>query len=318
MLERCVIVEVRDLKMNEQNSKKVENPSTETHGPDSGESPQQIVMVNIREINVPKERVTSVWEPEIESEFEESVKAKGILEPLQLLEIDRELWLTDGLHRLLRAEKLGIQKVPAIIKKGALEDLLIENLIRNRQRGKSNPAQEADVLAYLVRVRGFPLENASKQMGLSLDWAKKLLKIATLPDEIKDYLKRGQIPVTGAFYIADLSSTTDQISVAKDAVTYGYTAYQIKARVTQKLNPDFQPAEGETTFTSNGRPTPIPIRCAFCGKELPDEGKGYIWCHGDCEKLAHSLFEDYHKALNTIQQENPPSPSESPPTPPKQ
>jgi len=287
--------------MSEQNSKKVEKPMAETPRPESSDVPQQIVMVDVSQINVPKERVTSVWDPEIEEEFEKSIKAKGILEPVQLLEIDGGLWLTDGLHRLLIAEKLGISQVPAIVKEGSLEDLLIENLIRNRQRGKSNPAQEADVLDYLVRVRGFPMENASKQLGLSLDWAKKLLKIATLPDEIKDYLKRAQIPVTGAFYIADLSSASDQISVARDAVTYGYTAYQIKARVTQKINPDFTPAEGETTFTQNGKPTRIPITCRFCAKELPDTGKNYVWICPDCEELARDLLTGYQKALKETQ-----------------
>jgi len=306
--------------MSDKNFKEVEKPMVETPRPESSETPQRIVMVDVSQINVPKERVTSVWDPEIEEEFEKSIRAKGILEPVQLLEIDGGLWLTDGLHRLLLAEKLGISQVPAIIKEGSLEDLLIENLIRNRQRGKSNPAQEADVLDYLVRIRGFPLENASKQLGLSPDWAKKLLKIATLPDEIKDYLKRAQIPVTGAFYIADLSSASDQISVARDAVTYGYTAYQIKARVTQKINPDFTPEEGETTFTQNGKPTRIPIRCRFCAEELPDTGKNYIWVCPDCEELARDLLTGYHKALasnfepptsktkpnsNTEQQNNP-------------
>jgi ParB family chromosome partitioning protein len=286
--------------VSEEKSKKVDPQTPEIPRQTDREATQQIILVDTSQINVPKERVTSVWTPEQEEEFEKSVKAKGILEPVQLLRIEGALWLTDGLHRLLIAEKIKVSKVPAIIKDGSLEDLLIENLIRNRQRGKSNPAQEADVLDYLVRIRGFPLENAAKQIGLSEDWAKKLLKIATLPDQIKDYLKRGEIPVTGAFYIADLSSAADQLDVAKDAVTYGYTAYQIKARVTQKLNPDFQPAEGETTFTQNGKPTKIPIRCAFCGEELPEGGKGYIWVHGECEQLAHSLFVDYQKALTSI------------------
>lgn len=293
------------MRLNEQNSKGMEKAAAETHGPDHREDTQQIVSVEIQRINVPKERVTSVWTPEQEEEFEKSVQAKGILEPVQLLDINGEIWLTDGLHRLGIAEKLGLSRVPAIIKKGSLEDLLIENLIRNRQRGKSNPAQEADVLNYLVRVRGFPLENAAKQIGLSDDWAKKLLKISTLPDEIKDYIKLGQIPVTGAFYLADLTSASDQISVAKDAVSYGYTAYQIKARVTQKLNPDYQPEEGETAFTKNGKPTRIPIRCRFCAAELPDTGKQYVWVCGDCEALAAEMLTSYREELKKQTQKPP-------------
>jgi len=260
-------------------------------------SNQNFKMVPLQLINVPRERVTSVWDPEIEEEFIESIKAKGILEPVSLLDINGALWLIDGLHRVTAAEKLGYTHIPAIVKKGSIEDLLIENIIRNRQRGKSNPAQEAETLAFLVNSRGFPLETAAKQMGLSLSWAKRLLKIAGLPDEVKDYLKHGKIPVTGAFYLADLPNPQDKIQVARDAATYNYTAYQIKARVAQILNPDQEPEQGSYTFTSNGKPQRVPTYCEFCGKALPDVGKTYIWVCDECKMLLHDLYSGYVKAL---------------------
>jgi len=260
-------------------------------------------MVEVAQIIVPRERVTSVWDPQIEEEFKRSIETKGFLEPVQLLEIDGELWLTDGLHRLEQAEKLKIPSIPAIIKKGTAEDLLIENLIRNRQRGKSNPAQEAEVLDQLVNRRGFPLQNAAHQLGLSPEWAQKLLKIASLPEEIKDLLKLSKIPVTGGFYLADLTEAGQQIQVARDASEYGYTAFQIKARVTQLLNPDYQPKEGETTFAQNGTPQRIPLRCRFCAKELPDVGKQYIWVCPDCEQEAADLMKNYHAALAAAQKQ---------------
>lgn len=275
---------------------------------------EKIKYVDIADISVPRERVTSVWDPAIEEEFRESVKAKGILEPVNLLNIDGQLWLVDGLHRLQIAEKMGMSKVPALIKKGGLEDLLIENIIRARQRGKSNPAQEAEVLDLLCTKRGFPLENASKQMGMSLGWAKKLLKIARLPDEIKDRLKHGKIPVTGAFYIADLPSAADQLSVSKDAEFYNYSAAQIKARVWQLLNPDIEPKEGSYAFTEKGKPQAIPLTCHFCGAELPSKGAPYVWTCEGCEKLARETIQYY---LKTYVKTPPPPSTETPITSPR-
>lgn len=271
-------------------------------------SETQIQLIDVSLINVPRERVTSVWTPELEQEFIASVQSKGILKPLDLIDINGAFWLTDGLHRILAAEKLRMQKVPCRIKKGGIEDLLIENIIMNRQRGKSNPAQEAETLAYLVNNRKFPLENASKQMGFSLAWARKLLRLATLPDEAKDLLKHGKIPVTGAFYIVDLPTPQEQLSVSRDAALYNYSAYQIKARVASLLNPDHEPEEGGYTFNSKGTPNKIPIRCRFCGDTLPDVGKQYIWVCGKCEALAADLLKGYHQALA----QGPPQP-EGPP-----
>jgi ParB/RepB/Spo0J family partition protein len=281
----------------------VETPIPAVESQEKGIERQQIVTLDISEINVPRERVTAVWEAAQEEEFHNSIKAKGILEPVAVMQIDGEYWLIDGLHRIQEAEKLGLTKIAAIVKDGKTEDLLIENLIRMRQRGKSNPAQEADVLMFLVTARNFPLDTAAKQMGLSLDWAKKLLKIATLPEEVKDHIKVGKIPVTGAFYIADLPNAGEQLSVARDAALYSYNAYQIKARVGQMLNPDREPEEGSFTFTPNGAPKKIPLRCRFCAAELPDVGKQYVWVCSECEELAADLLPNYRKALKEQSEE---------------
>lgn len=261
--------------------------------------------VSTKDINVPKERVTSVWDPALLEEMRESVRSKGILEPVQLLRIDGTLWLTDGLHRIRVAEEFKIEKVPCIIKEGTTEDLLIENIIRNRQRGKSNPAEEAEVLAFLIQQREFPIENAAKQIGCSVSWAKKLLRIARLPDETKDFIKHGKIPVTGAFYICDLPDSHLQLQVSRDAALYGYNAHQIKARVWQLLNPDVEPEQGTTQFSPEGKPEAIPIRCKYCGDALPKVGKQYIWVCGDCEKLTQDLYNRYNSALAQATQQTP-------------
>jgi len=261
---------------------------------------QKIELVETSRIVVPQQRITSVWEPETEKEFQESIRANGIKEPVRILDVDGTLYLIDGLHRLQEAERQDIKQIPAIIEKGTIENLLIDNLIFNRQRGKSNPAQEAEVLRYLTEQRGFPLETACKQIGISPDWARKLLKISSLPEQIKDLIKTGSLPVSGAIYIADLENPTEQINVARDATTYQYTAYQIKARVSQILNPDVDPDQGEVTFTPNGKPTRVPIRCTFCGEELPNVGKAYIWVCPQCEDLIHNLYKSYNEALKRL------------------
>lgn len=265
-------------------------------------APEKVEYVSTAEINVPKERVTSVWDPALEEEFLESIRSKGILEPVTLMRIGGELWLIDGLHRLQAADKLRIDKVPAYIIEGSLEELLIQNIIRNRQRGKSNPAQEAEVLSLLVEKKGFPLETAAKQLGMSLEWARKLLKISRLPEQVKDQLKHGKIPVSGAVYIADLPRPEDQVAVARDAEFYGYTVEQIKRRVGQILNPDVEPEPGEITFTPEGKPARVPLTCHFCGAVL-NASESYVWICQECLSLARDVI-DYYRKTYTQQPES--------------
>jgi len=253
-----------------------------------------IEYVEISKIWVPKERVTSVWDPALLEEFLESVRSKGILEPVTLMKIGEELWLIDGLHRIQAAETLKVDKVPAIIIPGSTEELLIQNIIRNRQRGKSNPAQEAEVLALLVLKKGFSLEMAAKQMGMSFTWAQRLMKLSRLPDQVKDQLKHGKIPVTGATYIADLIRAEDMVLVGHDAEFYNYNNEQIKRRVWQLLNPDVEPEAGETTFTAEGKPAKVPLTCHFCGTVL-GSSDSYVWICGGCLADARDMLDYYHR-----------------------
>lgn len=269
-------------------------------------------LVDIDRINVPRERVTSVWDPAMEEEFMESVKVKGILEPPTCMEIDSQLWLIDGLHRLQAAEALHMTQILVRIIPGSLEELLIQNIIRNRQRGKSNPAQEAEVLQVLVEKKGFSLTMAAHQLGMSETWAKKLMKIATLPQEVKDLLKIGRLPVTGAVYLTDLPRDEDRAAVARDAEFYKYNADQIKRRVWQILNPDVEPEPGETTFDAKGKPARVPLTCHFCGRILEDKDS-YVWTCAECLSLARETIEYYHKTYAPKPPDTQPPP---PPTPP--
>lgn len=273
--------------------------------------------VPVSMINVPKERVTAVYDAALEEEFYNSVESQGVKDDVQLWLIQGSLWLDDGLHRILAAEKLGFPTVPAKIQKGSVADLIMSNIVHARQRGRSNPAEEADAISKLVNELHFPLSTAAAKMGMSNNWALKLLKISWLPLQIKDLLKDGRLPVTGAFYIADLPNAHSQLKVASNAATWGYSVEQIKAAVGQELNPDVEPQEGEYKIEPTGRPTRIPLRCHFCRKELPGHGKQYVWCCDECEKLAASLLRDYYKALAEIERQTPPSPPQkTPQTPP--
>jgi len=273
---------------------------------------EKIEWVEISRISVPRERVTSVWDPALEEELIESVKTKGILEPVTLMQIGEDLWLIDGLHRIQAAEALHMTSVPARILPGSLEELLIQNIVRNRQRGKSNPAQEAEVLALLVEKKGYSLEMACKQMGMSESWGRKLLRISTLPDQVKDQLKHARIPLSGAVYLTDLPRPEDQASVARDAEFYNYSADQIKRRVWQLLNPDVEPEPGQVTFSPEGKPAKVPLTCHFCGSVLSD-ADSYVWICAGCLDLARDTIDYYRKtyAKATGQPESGPGPEGS-------
>ena len=215
-------------------------------------SERKIQMIEIDKILIPEERVTSIVDEETMRELEESIKERGILQPLSLMDVDGKLILIDGLHRLLVAKKLGIKKVPCLVKKGTEKDLLIENLIVNRQRGRSDPIGEATVLSTLINEYNMSLSQACKALKISETTARRYLQILKLPDEVKQLVRMQKLGLGCAYWISKLPDREQQISVAHDAVAYGYTEQMCRARVLQLMRPDFTPEDTGYSFTPEG------------------------------------------------------------------
>jgi ParB/RepB/Spo0J family partition protein len=234
---------------------------------------QEVVQVEVDKILIPEDRVTSIMDDEILEELERSIRQHGILQPLQLAELDGKLVLIDGLHRLYIAKKLGMKTVPAIIKKMTEDQLLITNLIMNRQRGKSNPAHEARVLAKLIDEYGYDFDKAASLLGMSRHTADRYYRIAkNASAKTFKFLESGVLSVGCAYWLSYIDDKAKQDEIAEYAVKWGYTVEQCKAAAMSVLNPTV-PTQWEMTITGEMKPRPIPVYP--CGKEV-EPGKTVV------------------------------------------
>lgn len=262
--------------------------------PRKRKKPEVIHQVPLEKIQIPDERITSVTPSGIVRELKDSIAEKGILQPLQLIQTKDQLILTDGLHRLKAAFDLGMKTVPCIIRKGTDEVQLIENLILNRQRGKSDPVGEGIVLRALVRDHGMTVGQACRAVQVSHTWGKKLYDIVSLSPEIREMISHRLLPVGSAAHLIALENPEKQLEVATDAVKWNYSVEQTKHRVKELLNPDHEKPVGSYEFTEAGQPQRVLPECFACGNEIPDRLK-YAYFHVDC-------FEDLKQAMAAASQ----------------
>jgi len=262
---------------------------------ETGEKPQlpkEIVYLSPDEIMIPEDRITAVYDQDLMEELIESIKQNGILEPLQIAKVDGQYILIDGLHRLYAAKQLNIDKVPCIVKEMSWDRVFIENIIMNRQRGKSNPAEEAKLIKKLIEEYGYSIRKAAETLGMSPTKANKLYKIANMPDEVLSFVASGRLPVEGAYYITFLNDPQKQIEVAQDAINYGYTVEMIKARVQQELNPEIEIQPGSWTFTEEGEPVKVPLKSDLSGE--PIEGQAvFVYLKPEEWELVKQFWQMY-------------------------
>lgn len=227
---------------------------------------EEVVQVPVDEIWIPEDRVTSVLDTEIEEELEKSIRQHGILQPLQIALVNGKYVLIDGLHRLRVAKKLGMRTVPAIVKPMSEDQLLITNLIVNRQRGRSNPAEEAKVLKKLVDEYGYDFDKAAELLGMSRATADKYYRIATnCTDKVLEYLGAGLISVGCAHWLSYLENKEKQDELVEYFAKWKYTVEQCKSAVLAEIKPE---VPTPYIITETGEPKPRPIPVYPCGKEV--------------------------------------------------
>ncbi|MEM4061115.1 MAG: ParB/RepB/Spo0J family partition protein [Pyrobaculum sp.] len=229
----------------------------------------EVVQIEVDKILVPEERVTSVLDEETLQELEASIREKGILQPLLVGEVDGKYVLIDGLHRLYIAKKLGMKTVPCIVKKMSEEELIITNLIVNRQRGKSNPADEARIVKLLIDDYKYSLNAVAEKLNMSRSTVEKYYQIAkNATQKLLEALKYGQISVGCAYYLSMIEDKQKQDEVVDHAVKWQYTVDQCKAAALSATMPSYTPEPGGWMIdASTGQPVRVKVKTALCNIE---------------------------------------------------
>lgn len=128
------------------------------------------------------------------SELTESIREKGVLEPLLVKPTgDGRFMIIAGERRWRSSQLAGLKEVPCIEmdldEKGIAEIALIENL----QRKDLNIWEEADGLAALSTKFGYTQEEIAKKISKSRSTVTELMTIAGLPDDIRTRCRESNI-----------------------------------------------------------------------------------------------------------------------------
>lgn len=128
------------------------------------------------------------------TELTESIREKGVLEPLLVKPTDDGRFMIIAGERRWRSSKLaGLTEVPCIEmdldEQGIAEIALIENL----QRKDLNIWEEADGLAALASKFGYTQEEISKKISKSRSTVTELMTVAGLPEDIRTRCREANI-----------------------------------------------------------------------------------------------------------------------------
>jgi len=160
----------------------------------------------------------------------ESVVAQGILQPLLVRphpEIAGAFEILAGERRWRAAQRARLHDVPVLVKEIADREALEIALVENIQRQDLTPLEEALGYKRLIDEFGRSHEALATALGKSRSHVANMLRLLTLPDEVKAMLADGRLTMGHA---RTLVGATDALERAREIVRDGLSVREAERR----------------------------------------------------------------------------------------
>jgi ParB family chromosome partitioning protein len=152
-------------------------------------------------------------------ELQDSIKSKGILEPILVRARGNRFEIIAGERRFVASKNIGLKELPCIDMdvedNEAMEIALIENL----QRKDLDIFEEADGLQALADIHQYHHQDISDKIGKARSTITEILSIARIPEHVRDIIKEsGAFSRTTIIEIAKQKSEEDMLKLVHEIV----------------------------------------------------------------------------------------------------
>lgn len=168
-------------------------------------------------------------------ELTESVKEKGIIQPILVRKDTQGYELIAGERRLKAAKRAGLTQAPAIVRDITDAELLELSIVENIQRENLNPIEEAEAYLCLIKEFGLTQEQVAARVGKSRSSVANFLRLPNLPEDIKISIMDGLISMGHARAILGIENTAKQRAIWRITI-----AKNLSVRQTEQLVKNFK------------------------------------------------------------------------------
>ncbi len=191
---------------------------------------QGYVILGIDEIRPNTYQPRKDFDEEAINELAVSIQEKGIIQPIVVRKNMNAYEIIAGERRWRAAQRVGLTKIPVIIKDVSDREVLELALVENLQREDLNPIEEATAYGQLIEDFGLTHEEISKKIGKERSTITNQLRLLKLPEEVREALIKGEITAGHARALLGLESPNKMKEVLE-----AIRKEKLSVRKTEKL-----------------------------------------------------------------------------------
>jgi ParB/RepB/Spo0J family partition protein len=216
-------------------------------------------------IKIPDVRIRGVFDEETTQLLRDSMAGMGQVAPIICVEIDGELILVDGEHRLEEARRAQWQFIEVAVAEGTMVDVLTRNLFLDHIRGKHTPGQMLKVIEELTVQHGMDSEQIAAKTGLRRDYIEQFQLLSGLTPLVRLALDEDRIKLGHASALAKLLDPVQQEIVFQQLMLYHWPVKELVEFIKQVRETTVAPPQAPCPSEP---PAPVTIKCFYCGDDF--------------------------------------------------
>jgi ParB family chromosome partitioning protein len=217
-----------------------------------GEEKERFFECDINKITPNKHQPRSHFNSAELQELADSIKEKGVIQPLIITSGEDHGYSLIAGERRLRASKLaGLSQVPVVLLDIDNEDSLLElALIENVQRTDLNAIEEAEAYKNLIEKFGYTQEETAKRVGKQRSTITNLLRLLKLPATVREDIVKGLLSEGHGRALVRLVDDPLQLQETRNLIIKNGLSVRQTEKIIKKMSlikPSTKPARKQNT-----------------------------------------------------------------------
>ncbi|MFT9849416.1 nucleoid occlusion protein [Aneurinibacillus sp. REN35] len=173
----------------------------------------------------------AVFDDDKIDELCETIKVHGVIQPIVVRARNNIFEIIAGERRWRAVTRLGMEKIPAIIKEFNDEQAASIALIENLQREGLTPIEEAIAYQKLIDIHGLTQESLANRLGKGQSTIANKLRLLHLPQPVQDALLGRKISERHARALLTLKDEALQLKVLAEIIEKNWNVKQTEQRI---------------------------------------------------------------------------------------
>ena len=177
-----------------------------------------VTMVRLTKVEPNRNQPRKSFDPEKLQELSDSIKNKGLLEPIIVQDFKDHYEIIAGERRWRACKLAGLKEIPVIIKDYEDRERVEISLIENIQRENLNPIEEANAYRRLIDEFHLKQDELAERVSKNRSSIANSMRLLKLPSKVQEMVIEGLLSMGHARALLAIEDEEIQIALAQEIV----------------------------------------------------------------------------------------------------